>query len=164
MSCFVHLFRSFKSTINGRLKSNEGSYGGGNRVEKKWSIRLIQFAAIFGFLGTYLGSHMAGTMDYGLRPIHAHILLVGWLSVFAWGIFYQVFEIKYKKLVAIQSITGMVGALGLTTGMWMYNLNPFNLNDTFILIFFIVGGTILLIAFFLFAVVTFFTVPASSRK
>ncbi|WP_342527828.1 hypothetical protein MKY84_03685 [Chryseomicrobium sp. FSL W7-1435] len=133
-------------------------------MEKKWSIRLIQFSAIFGFIGTYLGSHMAGVMDYSLRPIHAHILLVGWLSVFAWGIFYQVFEIKYKKLVVIQSVTGMIGAIGLTAGMWMYNLNPFNLNDTVILVLFIVGGTIVLIAFFLFAVVTFFTVPANSRK
>lgn len=133
-------------------------------MEKKWSIRLIQFAAIFGFIGTYLGSHMAGVMDYSLRPIHAHILLVGWLSVFAWGIFYQVFEIKYKKLVTIHSITAMLGAIGLTAGMWFYNLNPFNMNDTFILVFFIVGGTILLIAFFLFAVITFFTVPDHSRK
>lgn len=133
-------------------------------MEKKWSIRLIQFAAIFGFIGTYLGSHMAGVMDYSLSPIHAHILLVGWLSVFAWGIFYQVFEIKYKKLVTIHSITAMLGAIGLTAGMWFYNLNPFNMNDTFILVFFIVGGTILLIAFFLFAIITFFTVPAHSRK
>ena len=133
-------------------------------MEKKWSIRLIQFAAIFGFIGTDLGSHMAGVMDYSLRPIHAHILLVGWLSVFAWGIFYQVFEIKYKKLVTIHSISAMIGAIGLTAGMWFYNLNPFNMSDTFVLVFFIVGGTILLIAFFLFAVITFFTVPAHSRK
>ncbi len=133
-------------------------------MEKKWSIRLIQVAAIFGFIGTYLGSHMAGAMDYALRPIHAHILLVGWLSVFAWGIFYKIFEIKYKKLVAVHGVTAIIGAIGLTVGMWMYNLNPFNLNDTFILVFFIVGGTILLIAFFLFAVITFFTVPAKDRK
>lgn len=128
-----------------------------NTVERKWSLRLIQVAAIFGFLGTYLGSHMAGTMDYGLRPIHAHILLVGWLSVFAWGIFYRMYTVKYKKLVTIHGILALVGAIGLTSGMWFYNLNPFNFNDTFVLIFFIVGGTILLFAFALFAVITFLT-------
>jgi len=133
-------------------------------MEKKWSIRLIQFAAVFGFIGTYLGSHMAGVMDYSLRPIHAHILLVGWLSVFAWGIFYQVFEIKYKRLVTIHSISAMIGAVGLTTGMWFYNLNPLNLNETFVLIYFIVGGVILLIAFFLFVVITFLTVPQPKRN
>ncbi|AJD90284.1 hypothetical protein [Jeotgalibacillus malaysiensis] len=133
-------------------------------MEKKWGLRLIQISAIFGFIGTYLGSHMAGVMDYSLRPIHAHILLVGWLSVFAWGIFYQIFEIKYKKLVTIHCISAIIGAIGLTSGMWFYNLNPLNLGDTFVLVFFIVGGTILLIAFFLFAVVTFFTVPRVQKQ
>ncbi|CAN7278461.1 hypothetical protein [Rossellomorea sp. LjRoot5] len=124
-------------------------------MEQIWSIRLIRFAAIFGLVGTFIGSHMAGQMDYALKPIHAHILLVGWLSVFAWGIFYKVYTIKYKKLVAIHSILGMVGALGLTVGMWMYNLNPFQLDESFVTVFFIVGGTLLLLAFLLFVVITF---------
>ena len=128
-----------------------------NSLEKKWSLRLIQFSAIFGFIGTYLGSHMAGQMDYALRPIHAHILLVGWLSVFAWGVFYRLYTVKYKKLVTIHGFLAMIGAIGLTAGMWFYNLNPFNMNDTFVLIFFIAGGTLLLLAFLLFAIITFLT-------
>ena len=125
-------------------------------MEKKWAIRLIRFAAIFGLIGTFLGSKMSGDMDYSIRPIHAHVLLVGWLSVFAWGIFYSIYTIKYKVLVTIQSILAMTGAFGLSFGMWMYNLNPFNLNETFLMIFFIVGGSLLLLAFALFVVVTFF--------
>lgn len=124
-------------------------------MEQTWSIHLIRFAAIFGIIGTFLGSHMSGNMDYALRPIHAHILLVGWLSVFAWGIFYKSYKIKYKKLVSIHSILGMVGAAGLTLGMWMYTINPFNLNETFVMVFFIVGGTLLLLAFLLFVPITF---------
>jgi hypothetical protein len=96
-------------------------------------------------------------MDYSMRPIHAHILLVGWLSVFAWGIFYQVFKVKYKRLVAIHSVLAMAGASGLTLGMWMYNLNPFSLNETFVMIFYIIGGSLLLLAFALFAIITFQT-------
>lgn len=125
-------------------------------MEKKWAIRLIRFAAIFGLIGTFLGSKMSGDLDYSMRPIHAHVLLVGWLSVFAWGIFYSIYTIKYKVLVTIQSILAMTGAVGLSFGMWMYNLNPFNLNETFVMIFFIVGGSLLLLAFALFVVVTFF--------
>ncbi|RSD28610.1 hypothetical protein [Mesobacillus subterraneus] len=125
-------------------------------MEQTWSIRLIRFSAVFGLIGTFLGSHMAGAMDYAMRPIHAHILLVGWLSVFAWGIFYKNYQIKYKKLVAIHSILGMIGSLGLTIGMWMYNLNPFNLDDTITMILFIAGGSLLLLAFILFVFVTFF--------
>ncbi|ANU24128.1 hypothetical protein [Planococcus donghaensis] len=126
-------------------------------MEKKWSLRLIQFSAVFGLFGTFLGSKMAGEMDYGLRPVHAHILLVGWLSVFAWGIFYRVYTIRFKKLVAIHSVLAMVGALALTSGMWIYNLNPFNWNETFVTVFFIVGGSLLLLAFLLFLIITFLT-------
>lgn len=125
-------------------------------MEQKWSIRLIRFAAIFGLIGTFLGSKMSGNMDYSLRPIHAHMLLVGWLSVFAWGIFYKVYRVKFKKLVSIHGILAMTGAFGLTFGMWMYNLNPFNLNETFVMVFFIIGGTLLLLAFLLFVLITFF--------
>ena len=125
-------------------------------MEKKWAIRLIRFAAVFGLIGTFLGSKMSGDLDYSIRPIHAHMLLVGWLSVFAWGIFYSIYTVKYKVLVTIQSILAMTGAFGLSFGMWMYNLNPFNLNETFVMIFFIVGGSLLLLAFALFVVVTFF--------
>ncbi|WLR57372.1 hypothetical protein LC048_11250 [Mesobacillus subterraneus] len=125
-------------------------------MEQIWSIRLIRFAAIFGLIGTFMGSHMAGAGDYAMRPIHAHILLVGWLSVFAWGIFYKNYQIKSKKLVAIHSITGMIGSLGLTIGMWLYNINPFNFDDTLVMVLFIVGGSLLLVAFILFVVVTFF--------
>ena len=125
-------------------------------MEQKWSIRLIRFAAIFGLIGTFLGSQMSGNMDYSMRPIHAHILLVGWLSVFAWGIFYKLYRVKYKKLVTVHGILAMTGAFGLTFGMWMYSLNPFNLNETFVMVLFIIGGTLLLLAFLLFVLITFF--------
>ncbi|HBT73525.1 MAG TPA: hypothetical protein DEB37_15130 [Lysinibacillus sp.] len=124
-------------------------------MEQKWSIRLIRLAAIFAFIGTYLGSHMSGSGSYEYRPIHAHILLVGWLSMFAWGIFYRAFKVKSQKLVAIHGWTAILGVLGLTVGMWFYNINPFNFSSTFTLIFFIVGGTTLLISFALFIIVTF---------
>ncbi|MEK5484677.1 MULTISPECIES: hypothetical protein [Lysinibacillus] len=124
-------------------------------MEQKWSIRLIRLAAIFAFIGTYLGSHMSGSGSYEYRPIHAHILLVGWLSMFAWGIFYRAFKVKSQKLVAVHGWTAILGVLGLTVGMWFYNINPFNFGSTFTLIFFIVGGTTLLISFALFIIVTF---------
>ncbi|CAM3744575.1 MULTISPECIES: hypothetical protein [Paenibacillus] len=126
-------------------------------MEQKWSLRLIRYAALFGILGTYVGSKMSGEIDYSLRPIHAHILLVGWLSVFAWGIFYRAFKVKYKKLVAVHGWMAILGSFGLTFGMWMYNLNPFELNETLVMILFIVGGSVLLLAFLLFVFITFFT-------
>lgn len=124
--------------------------------QRKWAMHLIRFAAVFGFLGVLIGSIMSGDMNYSLRPVHAHFVLVGWLSVFAWGIFYYAVPIRKLLFVKIQSILGMIGAFGLCVGMWLHYLNPLNTNETVNMIFFIVGGTTLLIAFFLFIVVTFF--------
>ncbi|MEK5058388.1 MULTISPECIES: hypothetical protein [unclassified Paenibacillus] len=124
-------------------------------MEKIWSIRLIRFAALFGILGTFIGSQMSGSMDYSMRPIHAHILLVGWLSVFAFGIFYKVYKVRSKMLVAVQGWLAMLGAFGLTFGMWMYSMNPFQWDETLVMILFIVGGSLLLLAFLLFAIITF---------
>ena len=124
--------------------------------QRKWALLLIRFAAISGFIGVLIGSIMSGEMNYSLRPIHAHFVLVGWLSVFAWGIFYYSVPIRKLIFVKIQSILGMIGAFGLCIGMWLYNLNPLNTNETLNMVFFIVGGSILLIAFFFFIIVTFF--------
>lgn len=132
-------------------------------MQEKWSIRLIRIAAIFGLIGTVLGSHMAGSGSYAFRPIHAHILLVGWLSVFSWGMFYKVYKVRAKKLVTFHGWTGIIGSIGLTAGMWFQFMQPFGVNETFSLIFYIVGGTILLISFALFVMFTFMTEKEGNR-
>lgn len=126
-------------------------------MQQKWSLRLIRISAIFGLIGTVLGSHMAGAGSYAFRPVHAHILLVGWLSMFAWGVFYKVYKVRARKLITAQGITAIIGSIGLTVGMWLQFLKPFDMNELFSLLFYIIGGTILLISFALFVVVTFLT-------
>ncbi|WOV84456.1 hypothetical protein PGH26_00605 [Sporosarcina jeotgali] len=124
-------------------------------MQEKWSIRLIRIAALFGLVGTVLGSHMAGSGSYAFKPIHAHILLVGWLSVFSWGVFYKIYRVRATKLVAVHGWAAIIGSIGLTAGMWLQFIHPFDINETFALVFYIVGGTILLLAFALFVVMTF---------
>lgn len=124
-------------------------------MEKKWSIRLIQLAAIFGMIGVIIGSDMSGSGNYQLRAIHAHILVVGWLSIFAWGLFYRVYTVRSKKLVNLHAWTAVIGSIGLTVGMLFYNINPFSFSETITLIFFIVGGSILMISYAIFVWIAF---------
>ena len=119
--------------------------------QRKWAILLIRVAAIFGLIGVYIGSMMSGQENYAYRPIHAHVTLVGWLSVFAWGIFYYSVPVTKLIIVKVQSIFGIVGAIGLTAGMYFYNFY----DATWAMVFFIVGGSILLLAFALFILSTF---------
>lgn len=132
-------------------------------MQEKWSLRLIRVAAIFGLIGTVLGSHMAGAGTYAFKAVHAHVLLVGWLSLFSWGVFYRIYKVRAKKLVTLHGWTGIIGAIGLTTGMWLQFLKPFNVNEVFSLIFYIVGGTVLLVSFALFVVITFLTEKEGKR-
>lgn len=108
-------------------------------------------------LGAYLGSHMAGAGSFVYTSTHAHILVVGWLSLFAWAVFYKVFTPTNEKLAALHVWSAIIGSIGLTAGMWFRYVGPFGIatDGTFSLIFFIVGGTILLISFALFLLLTF---------
>src|SRR5699024_4391965 len=99
---------------------------------------------------------MAGEMDYAMRPVHTHILLVGWLSMFAWGIFYSVYTVSKPLLVHLPCAMCIAGALLLTSRIYFYMLGPFGFNETCTIVYFIIGGSITLIAFVLFVVVTFF--------
>ncbi|MFG6119701.1 MULTISPECIES: hypothetical protein [Thalassobacillus] len=117
---------------------------------------LIRVSAIYAVIGAFIGSHMAGAGGYEFRAVHAHILVVGWLSLFAFAIYYKVFPIpKRSAMAAFQVWTAFVGSIGLTAGMWLYYVKPLEGMDTFNLIFFIVGGSVLMISFIVFAIMTF---------
>ncbi|WP_173918431.1 hypothetical protein [Halobacillus sp. Marseille-Q1614] len=116
----------------------------------------VRTSAIYALIGAFIGSHMAGGGGYQLTAIHAHILVVGWLSLFAFAMFYKVFSIpKDSKLAKFHVWSSFFGVFGLTAGMWLYYTQPISGLEVFSLIFFIVGGTILMLAFIAFAIMTF---------
>ncbi|SEQ41619.1 hypothetical protein [Piscibacillus halophilus] len=121
---------------------------------QNYSTTLLRFSALFAVVGAFIGSHMAGSMDYQFRTVHAHILVVGWLTLFAWAVFYKVFYQVKTKLATLHVWTAIIGAFGLTTGMWVYYVRPFGLPDGLVTVYFIVGGTTLLVSFVLFFLVT----------
>lgn len=124
----------------------------------KYSKLLLRFSALFALLGAFIGSHMAGAGSGVFMSVHAHILVVGWLSLFAFAVFYKIFTPVSEKLATLHVWTAIIGSIGLTAGMWFRYVGPFGLEPhegTFSLIFFIVGGTILLISFVVFLLLTF---------
>jgi len=123
----------------------------------RYSKVLLRFSALFALVGVFLGSHMAGSGGYQFLTVHAHILVVGWLSLFAFATFYKVFKPAKTILATLQVWTAIIGAIGLTAGMWFRYVRPFGMDTdgTFSLIFFIIGGTILLLSFVFFAILTF---------
>ncbi|WP_190279574.1 hypothetical protein [Ornithinibacillus gellani] len=116
---------------------------------------LLRFSALFALVGAFLGSHMAGAGSYAFKTVHAHILVVGWLTLFAWAVFYKIFTPAKTIMATIHVWTAIIGAAGLTIGMWIYYLKPFGLDGALPTVFFIVGGTILLVSFAVFFLLTF---------
>lgn len=73
----------------------------------------IRIAAIYFVVGVSLGIYMGASGDHTLRPVHAHINLLGWASPALIGLIYRQFpEIANTTLARIQ--------------FWLYNLGvPF---------------------------------------
>lgn len=122
-------------------------------MNMKYSNILLRLSAIFALIGAMMGAHMAGSYDYAYRPVHAHVLVVGWLSVFAWSVYYRLFQPMAKKISALHVYTAIIGSVGLTGGMALNILGV--LPKAVNLIAYIGGGVTLLISFGLFVLLTF---------
>ena len=120
---------------------------------------LLVFAGIFSLIGSLMGANMAGSGSYALRPIHAHILVVGWLSLFSWSVFYKVFDVEYNALSKFHVWSAIIGTTGLVIGMFLTNVISFNLPEVFTLIVYIGGGVALLLSFVAFFVQTILYQP-----
>lgn len=120
---------------------------------KKYSQWLIRIAVLCSIVGAMLGSDMAGRKDYSLIPVHSHILVVGWLTLFVYGVFYYVFkELHMLKIAKIQAVLAMLGGPLLPLGMLFY----YKFDHPLALLGFIIAGTILLISLILFGIIVFF--------
>jgi hypothetical protein len=120
------------------------------RNYSKW---LIRISAIYALIGALMGSDMAGRKDYSMIPAHAHILVVGWLTLFAYGIFYYVFkEIRMKQTAKLHAWTSLIGGGLMPLGMLLYN----KMQSTATLVAFILPASVLLVAMLLFIIILFF--------
>lgn len=116
----------------------------------KWFMRL---AAIYALIGAVIGSDLAGRQDYSLKPVHAHILVVGWLTLFAYGLFYYIFKDKISMIrtASLHVWTSMIGGGLLPLGMLLY----YKFRGTATLISFILPASVLLVGMALFVVLLF---------
>ena len=51
--------------------------------------RFLRLAVIYAVLGVTLGIVMAAGHDYTLKPVHAHLNLLGWASMALFGLWYR---------------------------------------------------------------------------
>lgn len=49
----------------------------------------VLIAAVCGLLGMAWGIHMSASLDHTLSPAHAHLNLIGWVSMVVFGFYYH---------------------------------------------------------------------------
>jgi cbb3-type cytochrome oxidase subunit 1 len=63
----------------------------------------IKIASVYFVLGISLGIYMGVNENFTLRPVHAHLNLLGWVSLALFGLIYQQFpQIATTRLAKIQ--------------------------------------------------------------
>lgn len=83
----------------------------------KW---FVTTAILYGLLGMMLGLHMAMSHDHGQRPTHAHIMVIGWVSFFLFGLFYlQYGNTVVRWLGVLHFILAQISMIGLAAGLWL---------------------------------------------
>lgn len=79
-----------------------------------WFLRI---AVLFGLVGMGLGIRMGIVHDFTLAPVHAHLNLVGFATLFLAGLFYRVVPAADGLLARLHFGLAVPGALALTIGI-----------------------------------------------
>jgi hypothetical protein len=121
------------------------------------SDRFLQLAVLFALSGMVLGVIMGKSEIFTLSPVHAHINLVGWVSMALFGLFYRVFpESAVGKLATVHFGLYVLGAL-----IMMPSLACYLLGTKAASIPLAIASVMVLVAMILFAIIVF---KATSAK
>ena len=79
------------------------------------------FAAVVSVLiGMSWGIVMAMSQDHSMMPAHAHLNLLGWVSLFLFGIFYRLHpSLDVSRTALMQVWVWIIGTVVLTVGVAM---------------------------------------------
>jgi uncharacterized membrane protein len=115
----------------------------------------LRLSVLFVVLGVSLGYWMGATHNFIVSPVHAHINLLGWVSMFLYGLFYRVFpEAALGWLPKVHLGLAVVGLPVMMVGLTIQLLAMASLMPV-VPILMIVGPTMVVLGMFAFAVIVF---------
>ena len=79
----------------------------------------VATGAVLGGLGMVMGIAMGMSEDFTLSPAHAHLNLVGWVSLVLFGLAYRAQLAKSGSLAAIHYWVAAAGAVVLPIGIYL---------------------------------------------
>jgi uncharacterized protein YhhL (DUF1145 family) len=77
-------------------------------------------AVVAAVIGMAWGIHMAISQDHSAMPAHAHLNLLGWVSLFMFGVFYRLHPMLDASRTALLQVgIWVIGTAVLTVGVAM---------------------------------------------
>lgn len=86
----------------------------------KVSAAFFLVGALLVLCGTTLGQIMGAHQDFTLAPLHAHINLLGWVTLALYGTFYALTKDTYSpRLAWINFVLSVVGVLSMIPALYL---------------------------------------------
>jgi hypothetical protein len=115
----------------------------------------LRLAVLFALIGVSIGYWMGATHQFVVSPVHAHINLLGWVSMFLYGLFYRSFPDAASGLLPkIHMGLAVIGMPVMMIGLTIQLLVVPNLMSI-VPIMMIVGPTMVVLGMLTFAVIVF---------
>ncbi|HZH51638.1 MAG TPA: hypothetical protein VEZ16_07120 [Microvirga sp.] len=127
----------------------------------KASVLSFRLAVIFVIIGMAMGIGMAASQNHSIMPAHAHLNLLGWVSLFLFGIYYERRPaLDTSRLAFIQVGVWSVGTVILTVAVAAIHLGYHAADPVAGIASLLVLGAMLLFAYFVFRPATSIADPA----
>lgn len=82
------------------------------------SEKFIKSAAVYIIFGMILGIYMAATQDHSQMPTHAHLNLLGWVTMGLMGLIYKCWPaVAAAKLANLTYWLAHISVIGMTIGV-----------------------------------------------
>ena len=79
----------------------------------------LRAAVIYAVLGMAMGIHMASSHDHSQMPTHAHLILLGWVSMALYGLFYRgLGDVAVSKLMLAHKWLSHIGLIGMVVALY----------------------------------------------
>lgn len=120
-------------------------------MDHKVSSAFLRLGVVALIVGVSLGMWMGANHDFTLRPVHAHINLIGWASMMLFGLTYRVMpHAAQGRLPWLQLVLAAVGFVLMMAGLTALLLENMALMPVMLAGEVMVGASILLFAVILF--------------
>jgi hypothetical protein len=123
----------------------------------------LRLAVLFVFVGMAMGIEMAATQNHAIMPAHAHLNLLGFVSLFLFAIYYERRPaLDTSRLAPIQVVVWSVGTVILTIAVAAIHLGYTAADPIAALASLVVLAALVLFGYFVFWPARYLT-PASTH-